>query len=129
MLLNLFLLFAVVPVAELYVLIKVGSAVGAMNTVGVVVLTAALGAYLARREGMRTLVRIRQNLAEGTMPGNELIDALLIFVAGLVLITPGFITDTAGFLLLLPHTRAPARKWLKRKFTDWLSRGSVQVRT
>jgi UPF0716 protein FxsA len=123
MILYLFLAFAIIPIAEIYVLIKIGGLIGALNTVLVVILTAAVGAYLARHEGVRTLLRIRESLRRGIMPADELIEAVMIFIAGIVLLTPGFITDLTGFLILIPPTRAGLRSWLRRKFTEWLSRG------
>lgn len=119
----LFLAFALIPIAELYVLIKVGTVIGALNTIVVVLATAALGAYLARREGMRTLVRIREALRQGIMPADAMIEALMIFIAGIVLLTPGFITDSIGFLILIPPSRAWLRERLKKKFSEWVSRG------
>ena len=73
-----------------------------------------LGAFLARMQGLQTLHRIKESLREGRMPSGELLDALLIVIAGLVLLTPGFLTDSAGFLLLIPATRNSIKYWLRR---------------
>ena len=120
MFLRLFLLFTCIPLVELYLLLQIGSVVGAVNTILLVLITGVLGAYLAQQEGIRTLERIRALMARGEMPGEPLIDALLILVAGFVLITPGILTDLVGFLMLIPATRAPIRRWIKgqleRKF-------------
>jgi len=115
MLLKLFLAFTLIPLVEIYLLIKLGQNFGAITSILLVIFTGILGAYLARMEGLRTLFRIQETMREGGMPGEELLDALLIAIAGLVLITPGFITDVAGFLLLFPVTRMLAKNWLKER--------------
>ena len=112
MLLKLFLAFTLIPLVEIYLLIKLGQNFGAITSILLVIFTGILGAYLARMEGLRTLFRIQETMREGRMPGEELLDALLIAIAGLVLITPGFITDVVGFLLLFPFTRMLAKNWL-----------------
>ena len=117
MLLKLFLAFTLIPLVEIYLLIKLGQNFGAITSILLVIFTGILGAYLARMEGLRTLFRIQETMREGRMPGEELLDALLIAIAGLVLITPGFITDVAGFLLLFPFTRMLAKNWLKERMT------------
>ena len=115
MLLKLFLAFTLIPLVEIYLLIKLGQNFGAITSILLVIFTGILGAYLARMEGLRTLFRIQETMREGRMPGEELLDALLIAIAGLVLITPGFITDVAGFLLLFPFTRTLVKNWLKER--------------
>jgi len=117
MLLKLFLAFTLIPLVEIYLLIKLGQNFGAITSILLVIFTGILGAYLARMEGLRTLFRIQETMGEGRMPGEELLDALLIAIAGLVLITPGFITDVAGFLLLFPFTRMLAKNWLKERMS------------
>lgn len=113
MFVKLFLAFTLIPVAEIYLLIKLGGAIGAFSTILVVILTALAGAYLARIEGMRNMMLLRTNMEKGVMPAGELLDALIIFVAGIVLLTPGFLTDLAGLLLLFPLTRGYFKRWLK----------------
>ena len=115
MLLKLFLAFTIIPVVEIYLLIQIGSAFGAFTSIALVIFTGFLGAYLARIQGLQTLFRIQESLREGRMPSAELLDALLIGVAGLVLLTPGFLTDTFGFVLLIPNTRNAIKSWLKSK--------------
>ena len=115
MLLKLFLAFTLIPLVEIYLLIKLGQNFGAITSILLVIFTGILGAYLARMEGLRTLFRIQETMGEGRMPGEELLDALLIAIAGLVLITPGFITDVVGFLLLFPFTRMLVKNWLKER--------------
>ena len=115
MLLKLFLAFTIIPIIEIYLLIEIGSMVGALAAVTLVILTGFLGAFLARMQGLQTLYRIQESLREGRMPSGELLDALLIVIAGLVLLTPGFLTDSAGFLLLIPATRNSIKYWLRRQ--------------
>ena len=115
MLLKLFLSFTIIPVVEIYLLIQIGTKFGALTSIVLVIVTGFLGAYLARIQGLQTLVRIQESLREGQMPSGELLDALLIGIAGLVLLTPGFITDTVGFLLLIPNTRTAIKYWLRRQ--------------
>ena len=115
MLLKLFLAFTIIPIIEIYLLIEIGSMFGGLTAVTLVILTGFLGAFLARMQGPQTLYRIQESLREGRMPSGELLDALLIVIAGLVLLTPGFLTDSAGFLLLIPATRNSIKYWLQRQ--------------
>lgn len=112
---KLFLAFTIIPIVEIYLLIKIGTMFGAFTSIALVIVTGFLGAYLARIQGMKTLYRIQESLREGRMPSGELLDALLIGVAGLVLLTPGFLTDAVGFMLLIPATRNAIKKWLRRQ--------------
>jgi UPF0716 protein FxsA len=112
----LLILFILWPFAELTLLVRLGHATGAMTAIGVVVLTGVLGAALARREGLKVWYRIRQELAAGHMPGDQLLDAVLILVAGVLLILPGLITDVIGILLLIPPVRAFVGRRLRSKF-------------
>ena len=115
MLLKLFLAFTIIPVVEIYLLIQIGTIFGALTSIALVIVTGFLGAYLARIQGLQTLFRIQKSLHEGQMPSSELLDALLIGIAGLVLLTPGFLTDAFGFLLLIPNTRTAIKQWLHRQ--------------
>ena len=96
-------------------LIKIGTVFGALTSIALVIFTGFIGAYLARIQGLQTLFRIQESLREGRMPSGELLDALLICVAGLVLLTPGFLTDTIGFILLVPSSRNAIKSWLRRQ--------------
>lgn len=124
---KLIVLFTVLPLAELYLLIEIGKVIGGLNTVGLVLVTGVVGAYLARMEGMRTIARAQQNIAQGVTPAEEIIDGLLIFMAGAVLITPGIITDCLGFLILFPPTRRYFKICLRRQFDQAVARGSVHI--
>ena len=122
MLLKLFLAFTIIPIFEIYLLIKIGTVFGALTSIALVIFTGFLGAYLARIQGLKTLFRIKESLSEGRMPSGELLDALLIGVAGLVLLTPGFLTDTIGFILLVPSSRNAIKSWLRRQIEARYSR-------
>ena len=116
MLLRLILLFTLLPVVELYLLIRVGSFIWAGWTILVVLGTGVLGAWLARQEGLRVVQRVQADLQAGHLPADALIDGLLILIAGVVLLTPGFLTDAAGFTLLSPPGRAVVRRALTAAF-------------
>ncbi len=119
---KLLVLFVVVPVVELALLIKVGSVIGTLNTVMLVLLTAAVGAYMVRLEGLGVVYRIQKNMTEGVFPAEELIDGVMILIAGVLLLTPGFITDTIGFLMVFPGSRNAikriARRYIERRVTS-----------
>ena len=127
MLIKLFLAFTLIPFCEIYLLIKIGNYLGAFNTILVVIITGFIGAYLARLQGIKTMMRVRESLNRGELPAEEMLDALLIFVAGIVLLTPGFITDVAGIGILIPNTRAWFKRWLRRKFDQWISENRADV--
>ncbi len=105
------LLFLLVPLAEIYFLIVVGGWIGAFPTVVLVVLTAVLGASLARHQGLATLQRLQQSIGRGEPPALEMLEGGLLLIGALLLLTPGFFTDVAGFACLLPLTR----RWLALK--------------
>ncbi len=115
MLWKLFLAFTIIPVSEIYILIAIGGQIGILPSIGLVILTGIVGASLARSQGLKTLGRIRNSFQQGVVPGEELLNALLIAIAGIVLLTPGFLTDAAGLFLLIPATRTLCREWLKRR--------------
>ena len=115
MLWKLFLAFTIIPVSEIYILIAIGGQIGILPSIGLVILTGIVGASLARSQGLQTLGRIRESFQQGVVPGEELLNALLIAIAGIVLLTPGFLTDAVGLFLLIPTTRTLCREWLKRR--------------
>ena len=102
---TLLLLFLVVPLAEIYLLIQAGGAIGALNTVALVVFTAVVGAWLLRLQGLATLRRVQQSLEQGELPETALVEGVLLLLAGALLLTPGFLTDVVGFVLLVPGSR------------------------
>ena len=127
MLFKLFLVFTLIPMIELYLLIHVGSVIGGFNTIVLVIISGFLGAWLARMEGINTLMRVRASMQQGIMPTEDLLDALIIFLAGVVLITPGFLTDTMGLMLLWPPTRNAFKRFLRKKFDEWTSDNTIDI--
>lgn len=99
------LLFIVMPIVEMAILIKVGGIIGALNTIGLVLLTAVIGAWLLRQQGLATLLKANQRVQSGELPAKEVAEGLILAVGGALLLTPGFVTDTVGFLCLLPGSR------------------------
>ena len=91
----------------------------------IVILTGVAGAYLARTQGLLTLIKIQEDLNKGIMPGDKIVDGLMILCGGLTLLTPGLITDTIGFLVLIPATRQIIKEWLKNKFKHLIERKKI----
>jgi UPF0716 protein FxsA len=118
MIFKLFLLFTTMSLLELALLIWIGQYLGVFATIALVILTAILGASMAKYEGLRVWKRLQRELRRGELPGDTILDGVLIFGGGLTFLTPGFITDTMGLLCLFPPTRSVARRWLK----GWLKR-------
>lgn len=116
-----FLMIAV-PALEIWGLIKAASIIGGWETVFAVIFTGFLGAFLAKREGLKTWMQAQYELNRGQIPGKAILDGISIFAGGLLLLTPGFFTDTVGFLLIIPFTRnvlqAYIKKWLDRKIRN-----------
>lgn len=126
MLFKLFLLFTLIPAIEIFLFIQIGAVIGGINTFILVLLTGFCGAWLARMQGIQTLLKVRENLDAGILPAEELLDAVIIFAAGVVLLTPGFLTDILGLLLLLPGTRFYFKRYLRIKFDQWVEQGSIR---
>ena len=123
---RLLFLFILVPLLELYILIKIGGYLGAFQTVALVVFAALLGIVLARFEGLKTL-QIRQSLAQGIVPAEEMVDGVLIFIGGILLIIPGVLTDLFALVLLIPYTRTIFKRWLRRRFDRMVAAGNVRL--
>lgn len=125
---RLVLLFTVVPALEIYLLVRVGAGIGAVNTVLFIVATGVVGAHYARLQGFQVVGRLQESLREGRPPAEELVDGAMLLVGGALLLTPGFLTDVLGFSLIFPATRL---RW-KRLFLEWLhrkfQRGEIVVR-
>ncbi|MFM7490167.1 MAG: FxsA family protein [Actinomycetota bacterium] len=111
----LLLLFVIVPIAELYTIIKVGGAIGFFNTLGIIIAVAVIGSWLVKREGLRVWTKFNEAIAQGRVPTREIIDGVLILGAGALLLTPGFLTDVFGVLMLFPPTRMIFRSYLMRR--------------
>ena len=127
MLARLLAIFTLVPFIELYLLLKIGSYLGALNTIILILVTGILGAFLARMEGVRTFRQIMRSLSKGIVPAEELVDGVLIFISGLFLVTPGVLTDIVGIFLLIPQTRNLFKRWLRRRFDRMVASGSVNL--
>ena len=125
MLFRLLLLFVLVPLVELYLLLKLGALIGAGPTIAIVIVTGVLGGSMARTQGFAVLRRVRESLNAGILPTDALIDGLFVLAGGLLLLTPGLLTDIVGFLALLPPTREFLKKWIKRRFQQILDTNVV----
>ena len=129
MLLRLFLLFTLVPLIELYLLIRLGTSIGGVETIAIVIGTGVAGGLLAKSQGLAVLDRMRAELNQGRLPAESLFDGLLILIAGAMLITPGLLTDGLGLLLLIPWSRQAFKSWLKRKIQEKISEGEIHIST
>lgn len=115
--------FLIVPIIEIYLIVQVDAAIGGWETLGLLILDSVIGAWLVRREGFSILARVQTALGRGELPTNELIDGMLVLFAGALMLTPGFLTDGLGFVLLLPPSRALVRNALKGRFAGRISGG------
>lgn len=122
MIARLLVLFILIPLVELFLLIEIGRQIGTLSTLAIIVCTGVLGAFLARRQGLSVLFQIQNELANGRLPASQLVDGIIILLAGAVLLTPGVLTDALGFLCLIPATRRVIKKmllqWLKKAVQD-----------
>lgn len=118
-----FVLFLVIPIIEIFFLIKVGEVIGAFPTIILVVLTAVIGAALLRQQGLSTLARFQQNISTGKLPAQEMVEGILLAVGGALLMTPGFVTDTMGFLCLIPMSRQAIAKTIIKRSGDKFKAG------
>jgi UPF0716 protein FxsA len=121
------LLFVVVPLVELVLLVQLGQVVGLWPTLALVIFTGVTGAALARLEGLRVLYRFQAELASGRLPGQALLDGISVLVGGAFLLTPGILTDLAGFALLLPTTRRWIQRRVRRRLERGLKQGTIRV--
>lgn len=124
---RLFLLFTLVPALELYLIIKVSQAIGAFNTLLIIIFTGVLGAFYARQQGVRVMTNIHWEMSEGRLPGYELINGAMLLVGGAFLITPGFLTDITGFALIFPLTRDIIKGSVTEFMRRRIERGNVRI--
>ncbi|MET3575949.1 FxsA family protein [Bhargavaea ullalensis] len=124
----LFILFIVVPTSELAVLLYAGSKIGVLPTIGIILLTAALGAWLAKSQGLMAWRELQRRTAAGEPPGDAVLDGLFIFLGGILLLIPGLITDVLGLLFLLPPTRRAFKPLLYRQLRKRMSGGTIIIR-
>ena len=127
MFLYLFLLFTILPAAELLLIIKVGSQIGAINTLAVLILIGSGGAYLARLQGFQVIKNIQQSLAQGILPTEDMLDGFIILCGGILLLTPGFLTDIVGIIFLFPPSRFFLKLFFKKKFQGMIHNGELMT--
>ncbi|WP_231688126.1 FxsA family protein [Bacillus sp. FJAT-18017] len=122
-----FILIIAVPAAEIGVLLWSGKQIGVPLTVLLIILTGILGTYLARSQGMKIINQARQQLNYGQMPGDAVLDGVCILIGGTMLLSPGFLSDVFGILLLLPLTRKFFKRWLALAIKRWINKGNVKI--
>ena len=127
MFIKLLFFFIVIPFIELAILIKMGGLIGLWPTILIVASTGIVGAYLARNQGFSILTKIRSELNSGIMPAESLIDGFLILIGGVVLLTPGLLTDLSGLLLLIPFSRKKIKRYLKTKIYEKITKDNTKT--
>ena len=125
---KLLILFIIVPITELYILIEVGKKIGSLTTIGIIILTGIIGAYLVKSQGFMILRKIQNDLNEGIMPGDSLIHGAIILAGGVLLLTPGFATDIVGFIFLIPVSRNVVKKYLLKWLRGKIKEGNFNYR-
>lgn len=120
-------LFIGLPIVELVLLIKVDRWIGFGPTVLLVVLTGVVGASMVRQQGIALLFKIRQEMQRGNTPAPQMIDGIMLLIAGAFLITPGLITDTVGFALLIPFVRKAVRGWIRKKLEEKVRNSHIEI--
>ena len=125
---KLLMLFIIVPVTELYLLIEVGKRIGTLNTISIIIFTGILGAYLVKHQGFMILRKIQNDLNEGTIPEDSLVQGAIILTGGILLLTPGFATDIAGFIFLIPVSRKVVKKYLLKWLKGKIKEGNFHYR-
>lgn len=128
MLLRLTLLFVLLPLVELAILVYLGTVIGALYTILIVVLTGILGAVLTRSQGLAILSKIRSNIQRGILPARELFDGALILIGGLLLLTPGIITDILGLAVMIPQTRRIIGELIRSPIYRRIQRRQIRYR-
>ena len=124
---RLILIFIVVPLMEILLLIEIGSRIGTLNTISIIIITGILGGYMMRQQGFAILANIRMALSQGRMPTGELINGALVLVGGILLLTPGFFTDAVGFVLLIPGSRGFVRKKIQLLIQRKMNSGDIHI--
>ena len=125
---QLLLIFIMIPIIEIAVLLKLDNAIGLGQTIFLIFVTGIIGAWLVRQQGISIIFQIRKELTNGKIPAKQMIDGVMVLIAGAVLITPGLITDIVGFLLLIPYTRNFIRKWIRFKFEKYINSTHIITR-
>lgn len=119
-----FVLLLLVPLAELWVIVQVAQGIGVLNAIGLLLLVSVAGAWLLKQQGMATWRRLQATLQRGEMPTSEVTDGAMILLGGALLLTPGFITDVVGLMLLVPATRAALKGGMRKLLARWAQRRS-----
>ncbi|MEC7108016.1 MAG: FxsA family protein [Verrucomicrobiota bacterium] len=125
---KLLLIFITLPILELAVLLRLDDAIGLFQTIVLIFLTGIIGAWLVRQQGISIIFKIKKEISDGNMPAKEMIDGVMVLIAGAVLVTPGLITDIFGFLLLIPYTRNFIRKWIRHRIEKYVNSGYIITR-
>lgn len=126
MFIRLLLIFSIIPLIELALLIKVGGYLGILPTIILVAGTGIVGISLARYHGFQLISEVKRNLENGQIPADHLIEGLLLLIGAVMLLTPGLLTDTAGFLLIIPFSRRIASHFVKDRFRRWIKKNTVR---
>lgn len=121
------LLIIVIPAIDIGVLLLSGKTIGVLPTITFIILTGIVGAYLAKREGLQTIKRAQEQLAYGQIPGESVLDGICILIGGTFLLTPGFITDIFGFLLLFPPSRRPFKFLMINALRKRIQKGNIKI--
>lgn len=124
---KIFLLLTIVPIVEIFILFKIVEATTVWTTIVLVITTGFVGAYLAKREGLAIFTSIKIELKEGRVPGNQLLNGLCVLIGGILLITPGLLTDITGFTLVLPATRQFYIRFIRKWLSDMIHMGSINI--
>lgn len=121
------LLIIIIPAIDIGVLLVSGKTLGVFPTIALIIVTGVVGAYLAKREGLQTIKRAQEQLAYGQIPGESVLDGICILIGGTLLLTPGFITDVVGFLLLFPPSRKPFKYFMIKALRKRIERGTMKI--
>lgn len=123
------LLFTVIPAIEIFLLFQIGAMIGGINTLLVVISTGIIGASLAKSQGIQILSKIQENTSRGELPADQIIQGLMVFAGGLLLLTPGFATDFFGLSLVMPGTRHLLMIWVKKAIQKAMASGNFQFQS
>jgi UPF0716 protein FxsA len=118
------LIFILVPVAELGVLLFSGQTIGVWPTLILLIVTGLLGSYLAKKQGINTIRKVQEQIQFGRVPGNEILDGLCVLFGGILLLSPGFLTDILGLVLLLPFTRTLIKPFILKLLRKWIDKNT-----
>lgn len=123
----LFLLIIIIPAADIGLLLFFGKLIGVWPTLFLILFTGVVGSYLAKKEGIQTIRKAQEQLRNGQIPGEAVLEGICILVGATLLITPGFITDILGFLMLFPPTRKLFKFFMKNSFRRWINKGQIKI--